>query len=666
MGDEQAISDFPDEKQRSAVAYKQYQDEEMEEMQLPSVSILEEGEAKGHDLFVDKTSLQHALQIMSEAKNGVKVKMNHGSGLDAVVGFARNPRIEGNKLIADLKLLKNSPHYGLIKEMASEAPDQFGISLAFVNESETIDGKNFIRPQSIASADLVSSPAATNGLFEEMLAFMEKVKRFDCGTGAGGFQPGNSCASGGGGEGGGGGKENKSETSGNEKTSDEKRAQREIDRKISSSVRAASNDFKDNVIPESERSDEEINRDIDKLNKIERAVSRGDYKTAREEMNDLSTEAWDPLYKSGVHDKINANSEPKSDSKMPKIVQDAGTSDKARDQKLPESIKNNTESLFKKIKREGQAVDKIDVSAKDAGWYGSRGIYADNIKTGIDDFREQTKNHPYGPTTERQVEYYKQISAQLRRDGKKMNDTIGKNEIQSKWSDLGYHAEEVAGHIDKIIKQRAILEEGEKNIKKLVEFRCWEGYEEVAGKKPYSEGSCVKAETAPQNSDENTQMGYMQGGQSIPDDMQKTKKPNKSLTTKGDNMGTEQNKDIEDIKTRLSALEGLMNPEKMATKDAIAEVAKAEGVTPEEEAKEYSSSQMSEVVKKVLTEFGIKPVPASPVIEGLSKKEEPKTFEALVSNHPEYKTSKLTAMKAVMLSNPNEYREALARGIKNI
>jgi hypothetical protein len=175
MADEQAISDFPNEQQRAAVANSTYRDEELEETELGGVSILEVGEAKGHDLFVDKTSLETALKLMGNAKNGVKVKMNHGSGLDAVVGFARNPRIEGDKLVADLRLLRNSPHYGLIKEMASEAPDQFGVSLAFVNESETINGKDYIRPQSIASADLVSSPAATNGLFEEMVKFMEKL-----------------------------------------------------------------------------------------------------------------------------------------------------------------------------------------------------------------------------------------------------------------------------------------------------------------------------------------------------------------------------------------------------------------------------------------------------------------------------------------------------------
>ena len=81
MGDEQAISDFPDEQQRAAVAYSTYRDDEIEEMELGGVSILEVGEAKGHDLFVDKVSLQTALKLMTEARNGIKVKINHGSGL---------------------------------------------------------------------------------------------------------------------------------------------------------------------------------------------------------------------------------------------------------------------------------------------------------------------------------------------------------------------------------------------------------------------------------------------------------------------------------------------------------------------------------------------------------------------------------------------------------
>jgi hypothetical protein len=360
MGDEEAISKFPDETQRSAVAYNTYRDEEemecgdeeMEANDFGGVSILEIGEAKGHDLFVDKLSLEKAMDIMKQAPNGVKVKMNHGSGLDAVVGFARNARIEGNKLVADLKLLKNSQHYGLIKEMADEAPDQFGISLAFVNESESINGKDYIRPQSIASADLVSSPAATNGLFEEVVKFMQKF-------------------------------------------------------------------------------------------------------------------------------------------------------------------------------------------------------------------------------------------------------------------------------------------------------------------------------------------GYVAGGKPIPIDLPNAVVEGDGLTKQGEAMenkeGYDYKKDMDEIKVRLSALEDSMKPKDEMKKDEVVkddtkkeEVVQAQEaptivVEKEDEEEKEDESEMSEVVKKVLTQFGIKPIPASPAVEvALEKKEEPKNFEGLVSAHAEYKTSKLKAMKAVMLSNPKEYAEALSRGIKNI
>jgi len=360
MGDEEAVAKFPDETQRAAVAYSTYRDEEemecgdeeMEANDFGGVSILEIGEAKGHDLFVDKLSLEKAMDIMKQAPNGVKVKMNHGSGLDAVVGFARNARIEGNKLVADLKLLKNSQHYGLIKEMADEAPDQFGISLAFVNESESINGKDYIRPQSIASADLVSSPAATNGLFEEVVKFMQKF-------------------------------------------------------------------------------------------------------------------------------------------------------------------------------------------------------------------------------------------------------------------------------------------------------------------------------------------GYVAGGKPIPIDLPNAVVEGDGLTKQGEAMenkeGYDYKKDMDEIKVRLSALEDSMKPKDEMKKDEVVkdetkkeEVVQAQEaptivVEKEDEEEKEDESEMSEVVKKVLTQFGIKPIPASPAVEvALEKKEEPKNFEALVSAHAEYKTSKLKAMKAVMLSNPKEYAEALSRGIKNI
>jgi len=377
MGNETAVKDYPDVKQRAAIAYQTYRDWKKKQRRnksledasiIPAVYILSQGEAKGHDLYIDKTSIEQAFELMKKAPNGVKVKMNHGSGLDAVVGLARNPRIEGDKLKADLHLLKSSPHYALIKEMADEAPDQFGVSLAFMNESETINGKDYIRPQSIASADLVSSPASN------------------------------------------------------------------------------------------------------------------------ERFRDFSN--------------------------------------------------NEAEML----------------------------VFAVGTK-----------------------------------------------------------------------------------------LRCWEGYKPAKGVGAYEPGSCVKAEAK-------EDLGYVAGGQSVPADIkQVVVESDPILDNEGKPNMDEYKQQMEALMKRMEALEAIVTPKDETKK----EEAPVSPEAPAEDKKEQTD--MSELVKKALVEFGIKPIPASPVVEEkVEAKVEPKTFEALVSAHPDYATSKLSAMKAVMLSNPNEYAEALSRGITKI
>jgi hypothetical protein len=167
-------------------------------------------------------------------------------------------------------------------------------------------------------------------------------------------------------------------------------------------------------------------------------------------------------------------------------------------------------------------------------------------------------------------------------------------------------------------------------------------------------------------------LGYVQGGKTIPavakEAVEEAPLDKKDKT----NMENNYMKDIEDIKVRLGAIEAAMKPKEEMKKEEMAEDKKpSETPTPEisveVEPSEDKKEEMSEVVKKVLTEFGIKPIPASPSIEVPSeKKEEPKTFEALVAAHSDYGTSKLKAMKAVMLSNPKEYSEALSRGITKL
>ena len=125
--------------------------------------------------------------------------------------------------------------------------------------------------------------------------------------------------------------------------------------------------------------------------------------------------------------------------------------------------------------------------------------------------------------------------------------------------------------------------------------------------------------------------------------------------------------ELSELKARLEALEAAMKPADEAKDQAEdkAEVVPSTDVPSPEDKPKSDESQMAEKLKAVLTEFGIKPISASPVVEAPAKVE-PKTFEELVAAHSDYGTSKLKAMNAVMLSNPKEYAEAKSRGITKI
>jgi hypothetical protein len=169
-------------------------------------------------------------------------------------------------------------------------------------------------------------------------------------------------------------------------------------------------------------------------------------------------------------------------------------------------------------------------------------------------------------------------------------------------------------------------------------------------------------------------LGYVSGGKTIPAVVKQAVE--EAPLDKKDKTNMENNymKDIEDIKVRLAAIEDSMKPKEEMKKEEMAEDKKPSetpapapeiSVEVEPSEKEDNKEEMSEVVKKVLTEFGIRPISASPVVEAPAKVE-PKTFEALVAAHSDYGVSKLKAMQAVMLSNPKEYSEALSRGISKL
>lgn len=139
---------------------------------IRGVSVITEGEAQGHGLIVDAETLAGVKRCADENPDGVKVKVNHGSGFEAIVGALREFRVEGAKLLADMHLLKSHEMYDQILEIASSMPASVGLS---ISSSILVTEEGAARCEELYSADLVSDPAANpSGLFS---AAVDSVKK---------------------------------------------------------------------------------------------------------------------------------------------------------------------------------------------------------------------------------------------------------------------------------------------------------------------------------------------------------------------------------------------------------------------------------------------------------------------------------------------------------
>lgn len=139
---------------------------------ISKVSVITEGPALGHGLMIDRTTLQQVMDCAGQYANGVKVKMDHGSGAGEIVAALRNFRIEQRQdspafsVFADMHLLKAAAQYEYVLELAQEIPDTFGLSIVFSGLHEELSGQMFARCAEIYSCDIVSEPAANpSGLF---------------------------------------------------------------------------------------------------------------------------------------------------------------------------------------------------------------------------------------------------------------------------------------------------------------------------------------------------------------------------------------------------------------------------------------------------------------------------------------------------------------------
>jgi len=134
---------------------------------ISDVSVITVGEAKGHGMQIDAQTLVEVKAAAETYAGGLKVKTDHYTGFNEIVGTLKNFRIDGDQLRADLFLLKNHDATARILEMAELMPDTFGLSISFTGEHEESEGGTvFARCTEIYSADLVDAPAANpTGLF---------------------------------------------------------------------------------------------------------------------------------------------------------------------------------------------------------------------------------------------------------------------------------------------------------------------------------------------------------------------------------------------------------------------------------------------------------------------------------------------------------------------
>lgn len=143
---------------------------------IAGVSVITVGEARGHGMQIDQQTLEQVKDAAETYAGGLKVKTDHYTGFNEIVGALKNFTIDGDQLRADLYLLKNHDATARILEMAELMPDTFGLSISFSGDHEENGETVFARCSEIYSADLVDTPAANpTGLFSAKVDSSKKV-----------------------------------------------------------------------------------------------------------------------------------------------------------------------------------------------------------------------------------------------------------------------------------------------------------------------------------------------------------------------------------------------------------------------------------------------------------------------------------------------------------
>lgn len=146
------------------------------------VSVIQEGPALGHKLFIDRGTLEDVFRLGNlSPERGVKCRFTHpglsSDGLGRFLGRIRNFRLGNGRVIADLHLSNvaaKSPYGDLrdyIESLAEADPFSLGMSIVYrPAESHDEAGRSYARLLELLAVDVVDEPAANrDGLFSSAL-----------------------------------------------------------------------------------------------------------------------------------------------------------------------------------------------------------------------------------------------------------------------------------------------------------------------------------------------------------------------------------------------------------------------------------------------------------------------------------------------------------------
>ncbi len=213
MGDKEANATFPDQKQRSAVAYEKWKNRnktvaalrapiaysqpnevEVDEINgiIRNVALMTIGPARGHGFDIDETTIRQLCELINADPSGAGVKSrathpnvsddgNVADDLMQLVGRVRNARIVGNAARGDVYLgdyAKKVPGLGdvwsYLCSLAKNDPTALGMSAMFsfdVDPQLDASGQPASMPARITNlvgVDFVGKPAANpNGLLSQ-------------------------------------------------------------------------------------------------------------------------------------------------------------------------------------------------------------------------------------------------------------------------------------------------------------------------------------------------------------------------------------------------------------------------------------------------------------------------------------------------------------------